>query len=87
MSGAMPAKVAAEDAAAPIPAGDRRRQPRRENLKLRHARPDDRQAAGRLLREALTPGLADAVFGLGGRGRSHALPGAALFARRDAVEL
>ncbi len=68
MSGAMPAKVAAEGAAAPIPAGDGRRQPRREKLKLRHARPDDRQAAGRLLREALTPELADAVFGLGVEG-------------------
>ena len=68
MSGAMPAKVAAEDAAAPIPAGDGRRQPRREKPKLRRARPDDRQAAGRLLREALTPALADAVFGLGVEG-------------------
>ena len=36
-----------------------------EGLKLRPAQLDDRQAAGLLLREALTPRLADAVLGLG----------------------
>ena len=41
-----------------------------EELKLRPARPDDRQVAGRLLREALTPQLADAVLGLGVDGGS-----------------
>ena len=37
-------------------------------INLRAARPDDRQSAGLLLREALTPRLADAVFGLGADG-------------------
>ena len=40
----------------------------RSGLKLRQAKPDDKQAVGRLLREALTPELADAVFGLGVEG-------------------
>lgn len=39
-------------------------------LLLRDARPGDRREAGTLLREALTPGLADAVFGLGASGAS-----------------
>lgn len=37
-------------------------------MKLRPAKPSDKQSAGRLLREALTPELADAVFGLGVEG-------------------
>ncbi len=36
--------------------------------KLREARPSDRRAAGKLLREAMTPRLSDAVFGLGAAG-------------------
>ena len=48
--------------------GAPRRSPDGSGLKLRRARPDDKQFAGGLLREALTPGLADAVFGLGVEG-------------------
>lgn len=40
----------------------------RSKLKLRQARPGDAQSASHLLREALTPRLADAVFGLGVEG-------------------
>ena len=40
-------------------------------LLLRDARPTDRRPAGTLLREALTPQLADAVFGLGDGGASR----------------
>lgn len=46
----------------------RPQRPPRSVLRLRRARPEDREAAGRLLREALTPELADAVFGLGAEG-------------------
>ena len=68
MSGAMLAKAPAEAFADPAPAGARPRQLPRSGLKLRRAGPDDKQLAGRLLREALTPELADAVFGLGVEG-------------------
>ncbi|MCY3784695.1 MAG: N-acetyltransferase [Chloroflexi bacterium] len=40
-------------------------------LLLRDARPTDRLPAGALLREALTPQLADSVFGLGATGASR----------------
>ncbi|MDE2768052.1 MAG: GNAT family N-acetyltransferase [Chloroflexota bacterium] len=48
-----------------------RLQPMESAVKLRRARPEDKRAAGLLLREALTPDLADAVFGLGGEGAAN----------------
>ena len=42
-----------------------RQEPHGSLPKLREARPSDRRAAGKLLREAMTPRLSDAVFGLG----------------------
>ena len=51
------------------PAKDRGR-PAHGRLLLRDARPEDRRSAAALLREALTPELADAVFGLGAAGAS-----------------
>ncbi len=68
MSGAMLAKSPAEAFADPAPAGARLRRLPRSELKLRRARPADQKLASRLLREALTPELADAVFGLGVEG-------------------
>lgn len=57
------------EAVADVTLPDARQQPqRRSSLKLRRAKPSDKQSAGRLLREALTPELADAVFGLGVEG-------------------
>ena len=68
MSGAMVAEATAE-AAVDVTYPDAGHQPQqRPGLKLRPAKPSDRQSAGRLLREALTPELADAVFGLGVEG-------------------
>ena len=51
------------------PRKDRGR-PAHGRLLLRDARPEDRRSAAALLREALTPELADAVFGLGAAGAS-----------------
>lgn len=68
MSGAMLAEATAEAVADAALSEARQRPQRRSGLKLRRAKPDDKQAAGRLLREALTPELADAVFGLGVEG-------------------
>ena len=45
--------------------------PSHGRLVLRDAEPGDRRPAGVLLREALTPQLADAVFGLGSPGASR----------------
>ena len=45
-----------------------RQQPTESGLKLRRARLEDKRSVGHLLREALTPELADAVFGLGVEG-------------------
>ena len=47
-----------------------RSEPSRGRLLLRDAQPGDQAQAATLLREALTPGLADAVFGLGAVGAS-----------------
>ena len=47
-----------------------RQQPTESRLTLRRARLEDKRSAGHLLREALTPALADAVFGLGVEGAS-----------------
>lgn len=52
-------------------------------LLLRDAQPGDQAEAGTLLREALTPRLADAVFGLGADGASPYF--ARLFARRGTL--
>ena len=60
--------MTAEVRAVPAVRGSPRISPHGSRLKLRRAGPDDKQLAGRLLREALTPGLADAVFGLGVEG-------------------
>ena len=68
MSGALMAKTTADVRDVLAAHGAPRRSPDGSGLKLRHARPDDKQFAGRLLREALTPELADAVFGLGVEG-------------------
>lgn len=64
----MLANATAEAVADPVPTDVRPQRPPRSGLRLRRARPDDKETAGRLLREALTPELADAVFGLGVRG-------------------
>ena len=68
MSGALMAKTTADVRDVLAAHGAPRRSPDGSGLKLRHARPDDKQFAGGLLREALTPELADAVFGLGVEG-------------------
>jgi ribosomal protein S18 acetylase RimI-like enzyme len=68
MSGAMLAAATAETVADVTLPNVRQHTQRQSSLKLRQARLDDRQSAGRLLREALTPELADAVFGLGVEG-------------------
>jgi len=68
MSGAMLANATAEAVTDPILTDVRPQRPPRSSLRLRRARPEDRETAGRLLREALTPKLADAVFGLGVEG-------------------
>lgn len=64
----MLAKASAEAVADPTPADAGRRRYPRSGLKLRRARPEDKETSGRLLREALTPQLADSVFGLGVKG-------------------
>ena len=53
------------------PAAGRGKPPDGGRLVLRDARPGDRRSAGTLLRDALTPQLADAVFGLGASGASR----------------
>ncbi len=53
------------------PAAGRGKPPDGGRLVLRDARPGDRRSAGTLLRDALTPQLADAVFGLGAGGASR----------------
>ncbi len=68
MSGAMVTEATAEAVANVALPAVRQQPQRRSGLKLRQARPNDKQSAGRLLREALTPELADAVFGLGVEG-------------------
>ena len=65
MSGTL---LAERTKAPPAAASAQQRPSHRSRLKLRRARPTDEHAAGRLLREALTPELADAVFGLGVEG-------------------
>ena len=65
MSGAMLAEATAEDVADVTLPGARQLPQRQSDLQLRQAKPNDKQSAGHLLREALTPDLADAVFGLG----------------------
>ncbi len=60
--------MTADVRAVPAVPGSPRISPHGSRLKIRRAGPDDKQLAGRLLREALTPGLADAVFGLGVEG-------------------
>ena len=68
MSGAIVAEATAA-AVADLSLPDvHERPPRRPRLVLRQASPDDGPSAGCLLREALTPDLADAVFGLGVEG-------------------
>lgn len=64
----MLANATAEAVADPVPFDVRPQRPPRARLRLRRARPEDRETVGRLLREALTPELADAVFGLGVQG-------------------
>ena len=68
MSGALLVKTRAEAVVAPVHADVRLPRSRQPGPTLRRARPGDTQSAGRLLREALTPELADAVFGLGREG-------------------
>ena len=68
MSGALMAKTTADVRDVLAAHGAPRRSPDGSGLMLRRARPDDKQFAGRLLREALTPELADTVFGLGVEG-------------------
>ena len=68
MSGAMLAEATAEAVADVTLPGVREQPQRQSDLKLRQAKPNDKQSAGHLLREALTPDLADAVFGLGVEG-------------------
>lgn len=68
MTGALLANTTAEARAVPGSRGSPPRSPHGSGLTLRRARADDKQAAGRLLCEALTPELADAVFGLGVEG-------------------
>ncbi len=64
----MLAEATAEAVADVTLPGARQKPQRRPRLKIRPAKPSDQQSAGRLLREALTPELADAVFGLGVEG-------------------
>ncbi len=68
MSGAMVTEATAEAVAAVTLPGAQQQPQRQSGMKLRPAKPSDKQSAGRLLREALTPELADAVFGLGVEG-------------------
>ncbi|MDE2869887.1 MAG: GNAT family N-acetyltransferase [Chloroflexota bacterium] len=68
MSGAVLASVTAEAVANVDLDGARRRQRPESGVRLRRARLEDKRSAGHLLREALTPELADAVFGLGVEG-------------------
>jgi len=68
MSGAMLGHATADAVVAPSTDVGRRLRVAHPGLKLRRAQSADKQAAGRLLREALTPTLADAVFGLGVEG-------------------
>ena len=68
MSGALLAQRTGEPPVAPSADETPPRPPHPSRLKLRRAGPDDKQSAGLLLREALTPELADTVFGLGVEG-------------------
>ena len=70
MSGAVLASATAEAVAGVDLDGARRRQRPESGVRLRRARLEDKGSAGHLLREALTPDLADAVFGLGVQGAS-----------------
>ena len=70
MSGAVLASATAESVADIDLNVAQRHQPTEAGPKLRRARLEDKGSAGHLLREALTPDLADAVFGLGVEGAS-----------------
>lgn len=68
MSGAVLASATAEAVADVEFDVAQRQKPMESGPKLRRARLEDKRSAGHLLREALTPELADAVFGLGVEG-------------------
>lgn len=70
MSGAVLASATAEAVADVEFDVAQRQKPTESGPKLRRARLEDKRSAGHLLREALTPELADAVFGLGVEGAS-----------------
>lgn len=84
MSGAVLASATAEAVADVDLHVAQRQQPAGSRVKLRRARLEDKRSAGHLLREALTPELADAVFGLGVEGAATRYL-ERLFARADTL--